>query len=142
MLEKLNADSEVRVDVYLELYEKLLRNAEELYGRNDLVQASEKYWSAICALLNAIAELRSWRYYSHHDYNEVVEKLFEEFKKPEISKLFAITERLHANYYHNFIKSKEVFNTYRESVQAYKETNPFDEIVNSACEYCALENVH
>ncbi len=55
-----------RVEVYLRLHEDYLRSAEELYSKGNLTQAGEKYWGAVTALLNAIAELRGgWEHYSH-----------------------------------------------------------------------------
>lgn len=41
--------------------EKYLLDAEELYAKGDLVQAGEKYWGAVTALLSAIAERRGCR---------------------------------------------------------------------------------
>ncbi|AGT35959.1 MULTISPECIES: PaREP1 family protein [Thermofilum] len=87
---------------YLELFEKYLVEAEELYKKGYLPQSGEKYWGATAALLNAIAEKRKWPHYSHRDYADIVEKLSEQLKEP-LGPLFANTERLHANYYRNFL---------------------------------------
>jgi recombinational DNA repair protein (RecF pathway) len=85
----------------MRLHERYLREAEKLYASGDLAQAGEKYWGAVTALINAIAERRGWSHYSHRDYAEVIERLSEELKEP-LGRLFASVERLHANYYHNF----------------------------------------
>jgi len=95
-------DPDVRVKVYVELHEKYLKEAEELYKRGDLAQAGEKYWGAVTALLNAIAEKRGWKHYSHRDYAEIVERLSEEVGEP-LGRLFASCERLHSDFYHNFL---------------------------------------
>ena len=97
-----DADPGVRIEVYMKLHEKYLRRAEELYARGDLAQAGEKYWGAVTALLNAIGEKRGWSHYTHRDYAEIVERLSEELGEP-LGRLFASVERLHANYYHNFL---------------------------------------
>lgn len=47
-----------RIELYLKLHGDYLRAAEELYAKGDLAQASEKYWGAVTALLNVIAEMR------------------------------------------------------------------------------------
>lgn len=104
LVEKL--DPRVRVEVYMRLYEKYLRESEELRRKGDLVQAGEKLWGAITSLLNAIAEERGWPHYSHGDYAEAVERLLEETGDEELPRLFASAERLHANFYHNFLSEK------------------------------------
>ncbi|MDT7860066.1 MAG: PaREP1 family protein, partial [Candidatus Calditenuis sp.] len=93
-------------------HERYLREAEELYASGDLAQAGEKYWGAVTALINAIAERRGWSHYSHRDYAEVIERLSEELKEP-LGRLFASVERLHANYYRNFL-TKVNFDAHRE----------------------------
>ena len=105
-------DPSTRIEVYMKLHEKYLRDAEELYGKGDLAQAGEKYWGAITALLNAIGEKRGWSHYSHRDYAEIIERLSEEVKEP-LGRFFASIERLHANYYHNFL-TKVNFEAHRE----------------------------
>ena len=104
-----------RVEVYLKLSEDYLRSAEEFYGKGDLAQASEKYWGAVTALLNAIAELRGWEHYSHRDYDVIIDKLYEETHDKALLTDFSMTERLHANFYHNFM-SKEGFEIHRQAV--------------------------
>ena len=66
-------DPPERAELYLRLYEKFFKEAEELYERGDFVRAGEKYWGAVTALLNALAEKRGWPHYSHRDYAVVVE---------------------------------------------------------------------
>jgi len=105
-------DPSVRIEVYMKLHEKYLKDAEELYAKGDLAQAGEKYWGAVTALLNAIGEKRGWSHYTHRDYAEIVERLSEELKEP-LGRLFAGVERLYANYYHNFL-TKVNFEAHRE----------------------------
>ena len=107
-----DVDPGVRVEVYMKLHERYLRDAEELYAKGDLVQAGEKYWGAVTALLNVIGERRGWSHYTHRDYAEIVERLSEELKEP-LGRLFASVERLHANYYHNFL-TRVNFEAHRE----------------------------
>ena len=107
-----DVDPSLRIEVYMKLHERYPRNAEELYAKGDLIQAGEKYWGAVTTLLNAIGEKRGWSHYTHRDYAEIVERLSEELKEP-LGRLFAGVERLHANYYHNFL-TKVNFEAHRE----------------------------
>ena len=102
----------IRVAAYMKLYEKYLRDAEELRAKDDLTQAGEKYWEAVTTLLNVIGERRCWSHCTHRDYAEIVERLSEELKEP-LGRLFASVERLHANYYHNFL-TRVNFEAHRE----------------------------
>lgn len=97
-------DPEARVELYLKLFNKYFREAEELYSKEDLPQAGEKYWGAVVSLLNVMAELCKWPHYSHRDYLEVVENLVDEMKDENLTVYFASAERLHVNFYHNFLR--------------------------------------
>jgi uncharacterized protein (UPF0332 family) len=109
------SDPKERVGVYLRLYEELLRESEEEYAKGDLVQASEKLWGSVVSLLNAIAETRGWEHHSHRDYDIIIENLFRETGDKELVLYFGMAERLHANFYHNFM-SKETFELHRDYV--------------------------
>ena len=102
-----------RIAFYTRLHRSLLDEAEEHYQRGELVQAGEKLWGAICALLNAIGELRRLPHYSHRDYVDIVEILVRETEDLELARLFASAERLHANFYHGFL-SRPSFEAHRE----------------------------
>ena len=108
-------DPRVRVEVYVKLHEKYLREAEELYSKGDLVQASEKYWGALTALLSVIGEKEGLPHYTHRDLRDIIEFLVEKTQDPEYSRLFSSAEALHANFYHNFM-SRLSFKTHREDV--------------------------
>nr|WP_287069257.1 PaREP1 family protein [Pyrobaculum sp.] len=107
-------DPPERVQLYLKLHEKYLREAEDLYARGDLLQAGEKYWVAATALLNAIAERRGWEHYSHRDYNVIIRRLYEETGDKELVIGFRMAEGLHANFYHNYMGPKD-FQLHREA---------------------------
>ena len=106
-----------RVELYVELHESYMAEAEELAREGKLEQAGEKMWGAVCALLNAIGEQKGWRHYSHRDYCDIIEELAEELGKPELSAWFASAERLHANYYHGFLREA----TFKHHVEAVKK---------------------
>jgi len=104
-----------RVEVYMQLAEKYLAEAEELYAKGDLLQAGEKYWGAVAALLNAVAEKRGRPHYTHRDYAVLIDELYEETGDRELVVWFSMAERLHANFYHNFM-GKRQFDLHREAV--------------------------
>ena len=108
-------DPPQRLELYVKLHEKYMAEAEELYSKGDLLQAGEKYWGAVAALLNAIAEKRGMPHYSHRDYNIVVRRLYEETGDPELIIGFRVAEGLHANFYHNYMGPKD-FQVHREAV--------------------------
>ena len=105
-----------RIDLYLRLHDKYLKEAKTYERKGDILQAGEKYWEALTSLLNAIAEYRGWRHFHHRDYNDIIEKLSDELEMPELARLFASAERLHSNYYHNFLRQK-TFNIHKNDIE-------------------------
>ncbi len=98
----------------MKLHGDYLRVAEELYAKGDLVQASEKYWGAVTALLNIVGEkLGMPPHYSHRDLREIASYLTEVTHDPEYTRLFSSVETLHANFYHGFLR-KASFDAHRE----------------------------
>lgn len=104
-----------RVEVYLKLHGKYLEGAEGLYGEGDLVQAGEKYWGAVAALLKAIAETRGRAHLSHRDLRELASELYKETGDRDVAIGYKAAESLHANYYESFM-TPEDFELTRELV--------------------------
>ncbi|MEX0568179.1 MAG: PaREP1 family protein, partial [Candidatus Njordarchaeota archaeon] len=96
-------DPKDRIKIYLALYTKFIREAEEFEKKKDFVQASEKYWGAITALLNIVGVEKNMPHYTHRDYWEIMNIIIDEMKDESLTELFALAEKLHANFYHNFI---------------------------------------
>ncbi len=70
----------------------------------------------MAALWNAIAELRGgWEHYSHRDYDVIINRLFRETNDKDLPLYFRAAERLHANFYHNFM-TKDEYELHREYV--------------------------
>ena len=76
-------DRESRIQVYRRLYEKYLRDAEELYRKGDYAQACEKYWGAVAALLSIVGEKEGLPHYTHRDLRDIAEHLTEKNRRPE-----------------------------------------------------------
>jgi hypothetical protein len=106
-------DPFTRIELYMRLSEKYLKEAEELYQKNDLVQAGEKLWGAAATLLSAFSEKTNLPHYSHRDLKEVSLYLTRTMRDPDYTRLFSSLETLHANYYHNFL-DKETFDIHKE----------------------------
>jgi len=62
-----------------------------------------------------LAEKRGWPHYSHRDYAVAVERLYIETGDKELVVGFSLAERLHPNFYHNFL-SPQGFQLHREAV--------------------------
>jgi len=116
--EKLDPDTRIRV--YIALFKKFLKEARKFEASGDTVQASEKYWGAISSLLNIVGELKSLPHYKHSDYWRIMNVIIDETNDREFVRLFAVAEKLHANFYHNFIP-KHQFSLYSEEIQKLVE---------------------
>ena len=109
-------DPKTRLKIYAGLFKKYHLEAKKLAEKGDIVQAGEKYWGAITALLNIVGELKNVSHYSHSDYWDIMEMIIAETQDDEIRRLFATAEKMHANYYHGFIR-KENFPSYTKDAE-------------------------
>ncbi|MBS7638461.1 hypothetical protein KEJ49_06240 [Candidatus Bathyarchaeota archaeon] len=71
-----------------------MREAEEFNSKGDLVQASEKYWGAAAALLNAVGEGLGLPHYTHRDPKEIAIHLTEREGDAEYTRLLSNVETL------------------------------------------------
>lgn len=95
------------VGKYLELSKKYLEEGEELLARGDVAQACEKFWGAVAEVIKAVAESRGWEHAKHRHLMEVVSRLFGETEDRELLRLVASAERLHPNFYEDFMSREE-----------------------------------
>ena len=109
-------DPETRVKLHLSLHETYLKEAREAARKGDQLQASEKYWGAVAALLNAIGELEGLPHYTHRDLKEIAARLTEKTGDPDYTRLFSSVETLHANFYHSFLGEKS-FRVHQEDAE-------------------------
>ena len=123
-------DPQTRLKIYVELFRKYYTEAKKLADKEDIVQACEKYWGAITSLLNIIGELRNINHYSHSDYWEIMEMIISETKDDEIRRLFATAEKMHVNYYHNFIKKTNFPNCIRDAEKLIQKIIDYIEKIN------------
>ena len=112
-------------DRYLDISHLHLQQAEEeLYVRGDLMQASEKIWSATAQALKSVAALRGWNHKSHHLLSDIAMQLRLELGRPELSEQFDGLEAAHNNYYEHRWGADQVedrLNTARRFVRQLEE---------------------
>ena len=112
-------------DRYLDISHLHLQQAEEeLYVRGDLMQASEKIWSATAQALKSVAALRGWNHKSHHLLGSIAMQLHLELGRPELSEQFDGLEAAHTNYYEHRWEADWVearLNTARRFVRQLEE---------------------
>ncbi|MEN3047008.1 MAG: PaREP1 family protein [Candidatus Hydrothermales bacterium] len=85
----------------MELFEKYLKEAEELHEKGDLPQAGEKYYGAISELIKMIGERTKWEHKGHRARREIILKLDEKYPELNLWTLHGSAERLHQNFYEN-----------------------------------------
>jgi len=90
------------LEKYVRLGERYLSEGLVLLAKGDLAQASEKVWGAVAEAVKAVAESRGWEHFKHRDLAEAISRLYEETGDPEIPRLYASAESLHANFYEGF----------------------------------------
>ena len=101
---------------YLQLNNKYLREAEDLIGKGDYVQASEKFWDAAAEIVKAVAANRKTEIRSHGDLHRFVARLKQELNDPELPRLFGLAGELHQNFYENWLPPETVVD-YGEAVK-------------------------
>ena len=100
--------------------QEFLEVADHEFMAGDNLQACEKLWGAASHAMMAVAQQRGWRYNRHRDLAKGSEMLAEEMGDASIADRFAIAEKLHANFYHDFMEDHE-FDYARERVRAFIE---------------------
>jgi hypothetical protein len=110
---------------YRQRGEKYLKNAKEKIAREDWGKGAEFLWGAVSSLLNAICVLYEYRPITNHQ--EMVnfgKKLATELKDKEMYNFFDETgNKLHANFYHEFMSSQEVSRYYLDTIKIAKKLN-------------------
>ena len=109
-------DPSDKVEVYIKLSEKYLRDADDLLAKKDYIQASEKLWSSATLMVKVVAASRGITILSHGELFSFVRKLGEEENEPELRRLFSVASTLHQNFYENWLH-EDVIKEYSEDVK-------------------------
>ena len=108
------------ISLVLAEYEELLRERYEQYvelkNRGALVKAGEVLWSAIMVLISMLSLLTRGSTVSHHkeaklfvkkDLSELYHTIYGDDPR-HLVELFSYAEKLHANFYHEFLDEEEL----------------------------------
>ena len=97
-----------RVEHYLGLAQKYLKESEAFLAEKDYVQASEKLWGAAAEIVKTVAAKRGIELRTHRDLWQFVADLRAELKDPEVSRLFTVANYLHQNFYEGIMPPETV----------------------------------
>ena len=97
----------MQVQEHAQTAEEFLAVSDHEFMAGDNLQACEKLWGAASHAMMAIAQQRGWRYNRHRDLGKASQKLSAESGDASIADGFAIAEKLHANFYHDFMEEHE-----------------------------------
>ena len=87
---------------------RFLVAADSELASGDVLQGCEKLWGAASHAVIAMAQRRVWRYGSHGAMRKNARMLSEEIGDDALMTGFEAAERLHANFYHGFMKDHEI----------------------------------
>lgn len=85
-----------------------LDQADREFALGDIRQASEKLWGAATDAVTAVALERGWRYHSHRDVKNAVQRLIAEQDDDVLQSEFTIAEKFHVNFYHDRLEDHEL----------------------------------
>ncbi len=102
------SDPKLKVEIYLKLYEKYLKEGEKLLAEKDYVQASEKFWGSVTQIVKALAAERGIELRSHSELHSFISKLEKELRDPEVRRLWQSAGMLHQNLYENWLPPEMV----------------------------------
>ena len=109
IIDRLSQDPKDRVELYIQLCEKYLKDAEEMLRKGDHIQASEKMWDAAATFVKAVAlKLKGSRLTSHGELWEFVDELSKEMKDDEVRRLWRTAISMHINFYEKWAPLEDV----------------------------------
>ena len=83
---------------------EFLTAADREFDAGDHLQASEKLWGAASHALIAVAQQRNWPHGSHRALKTAAQLLVDETGDGTLHAGFAVAEKFHANFYHDFME--------------------------------------
>ena len=93
----------MEVEDHIRKAREFLAVSDREFSEADNMQASEKLWGAVAQILIAVAKHRGWRYSTHRSMKDAAEAIALELADDNIEEVFAVAEKFHANFYHNFM---------------------------------------
>ena len=83
---------------------EFLTAADREFDAGDHLQASETLWDAASHALIAVAQQRNWPHGSHRALKKAARLLVDETGDMALLAGFALAEKFHANFYHDFME--------------------------------------
>ena len=93
--------------------------ADDEFAAGDMLQGSEKMWGAASHAVMAVAQQRGWPFGSHGALRTAVRRLSDESGDQALLGGFSASERLHANFYHDFMEHDADFAFTRDVVRDF-----------------------
>ena len=98
----------MRIREHTRTAREFLTAADAELAAGDILQGCEKLWGAASHAVIALSQRRVWRYGSHGAMRAAVRALSDEIGDDALMAGFRAAERLHANFYHGFMKAHEI----------------------------------
>ena len=106
-----------RATTYREQSRALLAQAREEFEKGDLMQASEKGWSAAAQMLKAIADERGWPHDDPPELHTVMDMIYRETEDSELMDLFCSAVFLGFSYCEGAVSAQYIEHTLRDVEQ-------------------------
>ncbi len=103
IVKELSKDPNEIVEYRLKLCDEMLKHGEELLAKEDIMEASEKFWNAVVQAIKALAITENIELKTHRELWDYVKKLARKLNDVEIEKLFADANYLHINFYEGYL---------------------------------------
>lgn len=122
-LKNLDVNPSKRVEIYKSLFKKYYNEAKELERRGDTVQAAEKLWGAITALIKAYAAKKGIlvEHWSKSKLNRVVENNVEEHLREKFEDLLTYGNELHEHFYEKRLPPKRFERRWNQCVKLIED---------------------
>ena len=95
-------------DEHVQTAQDFLRKSDGYFAEGDVLQGSEKLWGAAAHSVMALAQERGWQFGNHYALRQVAIRLADEMEDERISLGFGVSEKFHANFYHEFMEDSEL----------------------------------
>ena len=101
-------ETNMQISDHLRTAREFLTAADQEFAAGDHLQASEKLWGAASHALIAVAQKREWPHGSHSALKQAARLLVAETDDTALLAGFALAEKFHANFYHDFMEGFEL----------------------------------
>ena len=93
---------------HVKIAKDFLLTSDREFEAGDRMQASEKLWGAASQAMLAVCEKKGWPGGRHSQLKNAADRLALERHDPMISSDFAVAEKFHRNFYHDFMEDFEL----------------------------------